>query len=285
MRWSCGSSPGTPCAAPVRVGVREDGDPLTLPLWLPERGAFHWLCAGETGAGKGSVLWSVLGGVAPLIRDGTVRVWGLDPKGGMELGAGADLFTRLVWGEPRDGAAWQEPMVACLEDAVRGMQLRAARLRRDGLRVLTPTPDDPLTLIVVDELASLIAPAYVTDAAVRQRAAEALSLLLSQGRGPGVGVLGLSQDVRKETVGMRDLFPGRIGLRTAEAGMADMILGRGARERGAATERIPRAYPGVGYVALEDEPEPVRGRFGYASDADLRALRAAYPAPPLPGRR
>lgn len=275
----------------VPVGVREDGDPLTLPLWRPGRGATHWLVAGETGAGKGSVLWSLLGGVAPLIADGTVRVWGIDPKGGMELGVAAPLFSRLVWGEPREGGSWQEPMVETLEDAVRGMQLRAARLRRRAqeepdapdLRVLTPTPDDPLTVVVVDELAALVA--YITDAPLRKRASDALSLLLSQGRAPGVAVIGASQDVRKETVGMRDLFPGRIGLRTAEAGQADLILGRGAHERGAATERIPRSSPGVAYVAVEDEPEPVRARFGYADDAALRGLSATFPAPPMQVRR
>jgi DNA segregation ATPase FtsK/SpoIIIE, S-DNA-T family len=272
-----------PDLSAVRVGRRDDGEPLTLPLWIPEKGARHWLIAGETGAGKGSVLWSLLGGVAPLIGEGAVRVWGIDPKGGMELGAAEGLFTRLVWGEPREGSAWQEPLVELLEDAVRGMQLRAAALRRDGERVHTPTADDPLIVVVVDELAALTA--WITDAALRRRAADALSLLLSQGRAPGVTLIGASQDVRKETVGMRDLFPGRVALRTAEPGMAEMILGKGARERGAQTDRIPPSSPGIGYVVLEDRPEPVRARFSYATDADLRALALAYPAPPLAGAR
>lgn len=277
-------SPATPPdLAAVHVGRREDGDPLRLPLWRPGRGASHWLIGGETGAGKGSVLWSLLSGIAPLIADGTVRVWGADPKGGMELGAAEPLFTRLVWGEPSEEAAWQEPLVALLEDAVRGMQLRAARLRRAGERVHTPTPGDPLTLVIVDELAALTA--YITEPALRRRAADALSLLLSQGRAPGVAVVAASQDVRKETVGMRDLFPGRIALRTAEPGMADMVLGKGARERGAATDLIPPSSPGIGYVVLEDSPEPVRARFAYASDADLRDLSARYAAPPLAARR
>lgn len=276
-----------PAAAPdlaaVPVGRREDGDELRLPLWRPGRGATHWLIGGETGAGKGSVLWSLLAGIAPLIHTGAVRVWGADPKGGMELGAAAPLFTRLVWGEPSADAAWQEPLVALLEDAVRGMQLRAARLRRDGARVHTPTRDDPLTVVIVDELAALTA--YITDPAVRKRAADALSLLLSQGRAPGVAVVAASQDVRKETVGMRDLFPGRIALRTAEPGMADMVLGKGARDRGAATDRIPASTPGIGYVVLEDSPEPVRARFAYATDDDLAELSARWAAPPLSGRR
>jgi S-DNA-T family DNA segregation ATPase FtsK/SpoIIIE len=201
----------------------------------------------------------------------------------MELGAAEALFTRLVWGEPSDEGAWQEPMVRTLEDAVRGMQLRAARLRSAGERVHTPTAADPLTVVIVDELAALTA--YITDPGLRKRAADALSLLLSQGRAPGVAVIAASQDVRKETVGMRDLFPGRIALRTAEPGMADMILGKGSRDRGAQTDRIPPSTPGIGYVVLEDSPEPVRARFAYATDGDLRELARRYAAPPLAARR
>lgn len=275
--------PDAPDLAAILVGRREDGDELRLPLWRPGRGATHWLIGGETGAGKGSVLWSLLSGIAPLIATGVVRVWGIDPKGGMELGAAEPLFTRLVWGEPSKDGAWQEPMVATLEDAVRGMQLRAARLRADGQRVHVPTPGDGLTVVVVDELAALTA--YITDPALRKRAADALSLLLSQGRAPGVAVIAASQDVRKETVGMRDLFPGRIALRTAEPGMADMVLGKGSRDRGAQTDRIPPSTPGIGYVVLEDRPEPVRARFGYATDGDLAELSRRFPAPPLPGTR
>jgi S-DNA-T family DNA segregation ATPase FtsK/SpoIIIE len=53
----------------------------------------HTLVAGATGAGKNSVMWCPLVSIAPAIRDGLVRVSGIDPKG-MELAYGrrpADL--------------------------------------------------------------------------------------------------------------------------------------------------------------------------------------------------
>ncbi len=53
----------------------------------------HLLVAGATGAGKGSVLWSLIAGLAPSVRTGQVRLCVIDPKGGMELGAGAALFS------------------------------------------------------------------------------------------------------------------------------------------------------------------------------------------------
>jgi S-DNA-T family DNA segregation ATPase FtsK/SpoIIIE len=253
----------------VPVGRREDGQPFALRVLYS-----HLLIAGETGAGKGSVIWSLLCGMAPGIRDGLVRVWAIDPKGGLELAAGASLFDKFVYGGPTtNGAQWQEPIADLLEVAVRGMQARAARLR-GTTRKLTPSVDDPLIVIVVDEVASLTA--YVTDPALRARIAAALSLLLSQGRAVGVTVVAATQDARKEVLSMRDLFPTRIGLRTAEPGQADMILGQGARARGARTEQISEVTPGVGYVVLDDAPEPVRVRFAYVTDEHIAGVVEQY---------
>ena len=53
-----------------------------LPLGKPRAGV------GETGAGKGSVLWSMIDQLAPAVRGGMVELWALDPKGGMELAFG-----------------------------------------------------------------------------------------------------------------------------------------------------------------------------------------------------
>lgn len=245
----------------VPVGRTEDGRTLALPIL-----GSHWLVAGETGAGKGSVLWSLILGLAPAVRAGLVRLWVIDPKGGMELAAGAPLFDRFVYGGT-------EQYADLLDEAVAGLRARAGRLR--GLtRKHEPTPEEPLVVVIVDELASLTA--YVDDAALRRRIANSLSLLLSQGRAPGVAVVAATQDARKEVVGMRDLFPARVALRTAEPGQADLILGRGARDRGARTDGIPDSSPGVAFVVLDDAPEPVRVRFGYADDAAIR--EAAHPS-------
>ena len=53
----------------------------------------HILVAGATGSGKGSVLWSIISGLAPGVRAGWVRLLVVDPKGGMEFGRGQKLFT------------------------------------------------------------------------------------------------------------------------------------------------------------------------------------------------
>jgi S-DNA-T family DNA segregation ATPase FtsK/SpoIIIE len=258
------SVPATPALAALPIGRREDGTPWTLTLT-----GTHVLVAGATNAGKGSVVWSLLRAVAPLIADGSVQAWVIDPKGGMEMAPGWPLYTRFAC---QDHTA----MAELLEDAETLLRERANRLR--GItRQHTPTPSDPLILVVVDEIAALTA--YLPDRELRRRIASSLGVLLSQGRAVGVHVVAAVQDPRKDTLPMRDLFPTRIALRLVEADQVDLVLGHGARDRGAVCDRIPVTQPGTGYVLLDGLREPVRVRAAQATDADINDLAYRYPAP------
>ena len=64
-----------------------------------------------------------------------------------------------------------------------------------------------------------------------------------------------------------------------------MVLGRGARNRGAECDRIPTVLPGVGYVQLDTVREPVRVRAAHVTDADIAALTADYAPQPLAAAR
>lgn len=248
----------------LALGMAEDGTVYRLRL-----ADGHLLVAGSTGAGKGSVVWAVIAALAGGIRAGVVRLWVFDPKGGMELAAGAALFDRFCYANPAG-------MADTLEQAVGLMRERADRLRGHTRRH-DATVADPTYVLVVDELAALTA--YVTDRKTRDRIREALSLLLSQGRAVGFHVVGALQDPRKEVLPFRDLFTVRIGLRLAEAGMVDLALGDGAHQRGAACDRIPDTLPGVGYVVVDGRREPVRVRFAYHTDHDITALANRYTPP------
>lgn len=259
--------PETPDFLALPLGRHETGLPWVLRLL-----GTHVLIAGATGAGKGSVLWSIARSLGNGVRTGTVRLWGIDPKGGMELSFGRRLFDRLAYDST-------ESMLDLLDATVAFMRERQRRLL--GLtRSHEPSQDDPLLVLVVDELAALIA--YV-DRETRKRASDALQLLLSQGRAVGVLVVAAVQDPSKEIIAFRDLFPARIALRLIEAPQVEMVLGKGARDRGAECDRIPASLPGTGYVVLEGVREPARVRAAYVSDLDLADLQQHYtPGAPDP---
>jgi DNA segregation ATPase FtsK/SpoIIIE, S-DNA-T family len=166
-------------------------------------------------------------------------------------------------------AGYELEFATLLEDAVAVMRRRQASLR-GRTRLHTPTLDEPLVLVVVDELASLTA--YVVDRDAKRRIAAALSLLLSQGRAVGVSVIGAVQDPRKEILTVRDLFPTRIALRVTERDHVALVLGQGARDRGARCDQIGEDLPGVGYVGIEGHAEPVRVRFAHVTDDHITAL-------------
>ncbi|MBB2909352.1 S-DNA-T family DNA segregation ATPase FtsK/SpoIIIE [Streptosporangium becharense] len=255
--------PETPSVGPVEIGRCEDGTP-----WRLKVHGTHVLVAGATGAGKGSIIWSTIRGLLPAVRAGLVQVWALDPKR-MELSFGRDLFGTRYAASPADCAD-------LLEAAVSVMQERADRFA--GLqRSHTPTVDDPFVLVVVDEVAFLTA--YQSDKGLKLRISAALATLTTQGRAVGFGVMAALQDPRKEVMNVRNLFPDKIALRLDESEQVDMVLGDGARDRGALADHIspvPERGAGIGYVRLETSPDPIRARAGYVSDSDIRAMVADF---------
>ncbi|GGL22851.1 FtsK/SpoIIIE domain-containing protein [Planomonospora parontospora] len=257
--------PEAASVGPVLVGTREDGS-----SWFLKVHGTHVLVAGATGAGKGSVIWSTIRGLLPAVMAGLVQIWALDPKR-MELSFGRTLFGERY-------AATPEQCADLLDAAVEVMQERADRFAGQQ-RSHTPTVDDPFVLVVVDEVAFLTA--YQSDRALKQRISAALATLTTQGRAVGVGVMAALQDPRKDVLTIRNLFPDKIALRLDESEQVDMVLGDGARDRGALADHIspiPQQGAGVGYVRLEASPDPIRVRAAYVSDADIRAMAQAVAA-------
>ena len=243
------------------LALRENGETWTLRLF-----GNQVLVIGATDAGKGSVAWSFIRALAGGIASGLVHVWAFDPKGGMELAAGAPMFTRFLCEK-------YDEMADALEEAVALMRERTYRLR-GKTRQHTPSLAEPLIVILIDELAALTA--YGPDKSQRERIKNALALILTQGRAVGVHVIALAQDARKEAVPNRDLFTVRIGLRMNEASQVDLVLDDQAINRGAMCHRIPKSTPGVAYVIDETQPTAERIRFSYPTDADIDAMARTY---------
>jgi DNA segregation ATPase FtsK/SpoIIIE, S-DNA-T family len=265
--------PGDADLKALPVGRREDGSD-----WLVRLHGTHLLIAGATGAGKGSVIWSLIRAMLGLLQAGLVRILAADPKV-MELAYGRAIFDTCG-----QYAASPDAIVAMLEVAVTDMQARAAQLagkQRDH----TPTAEFPFVVVLVDEVAFLTA--YQPDKGLRERVKAALATLTTQGRAVGYCVIAALQDPRKEVMSIRNLFPDRIAMRLDEPEQVDMVLGDGARDRGATSDLIsadPATGAGVAFVRLESDPDPVRVRAAWVSDEDIRAMAAQCAAEPVPDR-
>jgi S-DNA-T family DNA segregation ATPase FtsK/SpoIIIE len=251
--------------AAVPIGRHEDGTLWRFSLWQT-----HVLIAGATGAGKGSILWSLLHGLSPAINAGWVQVWAIDPKGGMELRPGVRLFSRFEDGTP-------ETMCDLLEDLVSVMDARAKRLAARGIRKHQPSPESPHVLAVIDELATLTA---FAERSVVRRIEQALGLLLTKGRAVGITVLAAVQDPGKDVVGWRDLFPTRVAMRLDNPIQVDMVLGEGARDLGATADHISEHTPGVAFVRVEGSRAMRRVRASYLTDDDIAGLASSVTASP-----
>ncbi len=243
----------------VVVGRTETGRPLRLPLL-----GTHVLTCGVSGAGKGSLLWAVVCALAPAIKAGHVKLYGIDPKGGMELGQAPEVFEQVVY----DNGSRAVTLLEWLAQEVK----RRAESYRGRRRMWTSESGDPFIVLVVDELADVIA--YQTDKGLRERATRAVQAITSQGRAPGVCVLGLLQDPRKEIIAFRHLFSTRIAMRLDEPAQVDMVLGEGVRQRGAAAHEISENSPGVAWVKEDGRREPVRARVFHVTDTHLAQLVA-----------
>ncbi|MGL4744717.1 MAG: FtsK/SpoIIIE domain-containing protein [Dermatophilaceae bacterium] len=251
---------GHPCAA-VEVGRVMSGAPWRVDARV------HTLVAGATGSGKGSVMWSLVAGLAPAVRAGTVRLVGVDLKAGMELTHAPRLFSTLA----KDPAV----AVAALEREVASMQARANQMAGTD-RDHTPTTTSPHVVVVIDELAALTS--YLNDRDLLRRADTALRLLLSQGRAVGWSVWAWVQDPRISAVPMRDMFPAALGLRLRSSAEVDMVFATEKAHRLAPCHHIDRSVPGTGYAVTEDgHLDKVRAH--YATDDLIHHLNDTYATP------
>ena len=233
--------------------------------WLLTIAGRHTLTAGCTGSGKGSVLWGTACHLAPYVPSDTVRLWGIDLKHGVELMMGRDLFT-VVADTGEDAVAVLGTLLAVIE--ARGTAMAGT------VRSHTPAPGDPLHVLVIDELADLIAYA---ERDVRIEAGRLLAKILTKGRALGVVVLAFVQDPRKEVVGMRNLFTQRVALRLQSVEETTMVLGDAAAKT-APAHRIPETAQGMAWV-VDDAGHADRVRADYWPDDLIRQVAARYPCP------
>jgi S-DNA-T family DNA segregation ATPase FtsK/SpoIIIE len=242
----------------IELGDTEYGE-----AWTQSFIGQHLFVAGATGSGKGSLLWSPLRGMAPMLRDGIVQADVIDLKEGMETEVGAALFHERA-------TSWEDAvaLVTAFRDELKERQ---ALLREQGKRKFTPSAETPLRLLMIDELGMLTAygPAQEVRAVLK-----VLSEVMTQGRAAGFGVCGYVQEPTKDTVPIRELFTTRVCLSVTATNQVDIVLGEDMRVRGALADEIPldEAHAGIGYVVQQRSRTPIRVRACHQTDEDIREL-------------
>lgn len=244
----------------VPMGRSESGEPWVLPVL-----GRHTLTVGASGSGKGSVLWGMCCNYGRGVRSDMVRLWGIDLARGVELGMGRSLFYAFA-DKPADALLMLRELRRVIDDRAPSMA--------GATRLHTPSPGDPIHLLVIDELAILTA---YGDREVRREASDLLSEILTQGRKFNVLVAGFVQDPRREVVGMRQLFTQTVSLRLRSVEETVMVLGEGMAKR-APAHRISPTQQGTGYV-VNDDGSVLRVRADFWSDKQIRRVAQRYAAP------
>ncbi|UOZ04626.1 FtsK/SpoIIIE domain-containing protein [Amycolatopsis sp. WQ 127309] len=232
--------------------------------WRLKVAGTHVFVAGATGAGKNSIVMSMLRGLAPLIRDGLVRLWVCDPKQ-LEFRKFAD------GGVAHRYADNEQDCAELVDDYVNDLRCVQQQFAATGTRKITISRETPLNLLIIDEIGALLA---YGDGSIARNLRKQLAIVGSQGRATGHGMTALVQEPTKDTVPVRELFPTRICLRVTAQSHVDMVLGDGARLRGALADEIPNVpdTAGIGYVVRQRTRVPQRVRAAYVDDREIDEL-------------
>jgi S-DNA-T family DNA segregation ATPase FtsK/SpoIIIE len=192
---------------PMLLGAYEDGLPCTVDLSHQ-----HVFIVGATGSGK-SVLLNII--LSELAAAGDVVPWGIDFKGGAELGPWRDCLDRI--------ATTPEEAEQLLQAAVAVLEARAAR----GEKHWPTSPQWPELKIVIDEHAELV-----------RTCPKAIALeesIANRGRSVGVSLVVTSLRATHDTLGsdqLRQQLRVRICMGLEDPKDAELIFGSGAARRG-----------------------------------------------------
>ncbi len=191
-----------------------------------------------------------------------MRPWVCDPK----------LFEfvalkPILDGRYADSAEDCAELISLFRD---NMERKQRRLQRAGVRSVPVSREHPLDWLIIDEIGSLMA--YRPDFAHEITAA--CSVITSMGRATNDVLDAYVQEPSKDVVPIRDLIPNRVCLRVTSERHPDMVLGDGARERGAIADQIPadESTAGIGFRVDFRSRNPKRVRAAFTSDADVTEL-------------
>ncbi len=242
---------GAPCSQRLIVGYSSTGEPVTLPLFEKS-----FLVAGSPGSGKSGGLAQILAATA-LMRD--VELWLVDAKKGAEQARWSPCAKRF--------ATTPQEAREMLTDLVSIMDERYDVLREQGQSKITPGPDAPVIVVIIDEISRITG----AGGAEAKEANRLLRELVQVGRAAGVVPIFCSQKTDATTIdtNVRDNMAYRIAYRCGTEAQAITVLGDEAvRNLGADAHKLGDT-PGVGYLIGEEGGKATRFR-SYWLDDDAR---------------
>lgn len=231
----------------VRLGLFENGRDARI--LIP---GTHLLVAGVTGSGKSSVLNAML---AELAWCDDAEIWGVDLKGGMELGPWRDRLSRLEVSIV--GAE------ALLEDLIHAIESRMHTSRQRGKKKWYATARDPQIVVVMDEVARL-----------SKRGLELLEEVSMIGRALGVTLICATQQPSCRVLGstvLRSQMTTRIGLRVGEVNEIGMIFDKGMAGQGWRLDRLTQPGSFLLYDS-ENHRRPVPARCWLIEEDEVREI-------------
>ena len=245
------SKPGT-----IAYGIRRDGTAATIEQ---DKSV---LIGGLTGFGKSNIIWTML---ADLVRkEIPLRLYVSDPKGGIELTAlAAHVGDRMGNVQVMQYASTAAETVDMVTDVEKRM--RYSQSKQQG-RKHTPTADNPLCVVLLDELLPL-------HEMIAQKNKGPLGKILYEGRASGYVVWANAQTAHESVLGvMRNFIPQRLSVKTKSQEMTDTILGTGATARGALCHLIDPKHKGVGFSEADSATRPDMFRAPLVKDADIERI-------------
>jgi S-DNA-T family DNA segregation ATPase FtsK/SpoIIIE len=231
----------------------DDGSPIEIPF------GDHVLIAGATDAGKSNLVNVVISKIAPFPE---VELYGIDLKGGVELGPWENVLVELA---EDDKAA-----VALLRRLSEEMDRRYRTLRAAG-RKNWRLQDGRFMKVIVDELAEL--PKAGVDLLTR------LALL---GRAAGISLVCATQQPEVAVIPQqaRGQLRTVLGLRVERAEQARQVFGERATREGWDPASLDPTKRGSLLVRSKWCTEPRPGRSTRITDGEVRARAKEYARTP-----
>jgi S-DNA-T family DNA segregation ATPase FtsK/SpoIIIE len=215
------------------------------------------LIGGITDSGKSNLLNVVM---AYLVACPDVIIWGIDLKGGMELGPWAACLANL--------ATTPQHATNLLKYAVEEIDIRAREQVARGERLLEPGYDDPALIILIDEYAEL-----------PDEAAEYADSVARLGRAVAVNLLAATQRPTQKAMrnnAVRSQMDIRICLRVRERRDVTLILGEGMLTAGWNAHKLDQ--PGKFLITARGPqyavPRPARAYL--ITDTDVATIAHEY---------